>query len=174
MSDSDHHERGEGDGLEELGDDVIIAQETAAHAPAPRARVTTDHPTVVISEPPGRRHPSTLPPARRSERGEKTVVIRDRRKLESLRRSVSKRPRRRFRFLPEARTLYLLAAAVALSLVAGTVLALLLEPDPVTEDAAPVIRERRPPPPPEPEVEEDEHEAEVIELDDLPLEKKKR
>ena len=113
------------DGVEELDDEIIVAQQTAAHAPAPRARVATDHPTVVISDVPGppQRLP-TVPPLRRSDRTEKTVVIRDRKSLDRLRREASRRPRSRSRF-PLSRTIVLVGAAVLASLAAGTLLATL-------------------------------------------------
>lgn len=80
--------------LEELGDDAIIAQQTAAHAPKPRANVAEESRSIVISEPP----PLAAPRAgassgspRRSERNEKTVVIRDRKQLENVRREIERR-----------------------------------------------------------------------------------
>ena len=117
------HEHDE-DGVEELGDEIIVAQQTEAHAPAPRAQVATDHRSIVISDVPGAhmpRNPSTLPPLRRSERTEKTVVIRDRKSLERLRREASRRPHAKSR--STSRTLYLVGAAVLASLAAGTLLA---------------------------------------------------
>jgi hypothetical protein len=111
--------------LEELGDEVILAQESAVHVPQPRQNVTTDHPSVVISEPEhaaGKR--ATVRTARR-ELAEKTVVIRDRRKLEEMRRVISEReqlkqPKPR---VIEPKTLYLLVAAAVGSLVIGTLIA---------------------------------------------------
>jgi hypothetical protein len=107
--------------LEELPDDVIVAQESLIHVPQPRANVATDHPTVVIAE-------SVASPARPTVRTrrttEQTVVIRDRRSLERTRRAISERqqlkhkPRR-----VEAKTLYLLALAAVGSLLVGTLIA---------------------------------------------------
>jgi hypothetical protein len=78
--------------LEELGDDAIIAQQRGAHAPAPRAQVTEEARSVVISDHPGAALATAEVPARkRSERTEKTVVIRDRRQIEELRREMAKR-----------------------------------------------------------------------------------
>ena len=121
------------DGLEELGDEVIIAQETGAHAPQRRAQVTTDHPTVVISEPPAqeeRRMRATVKISRR-ERSEKTVVIRDRKQVEQMRRAISDRASavRRASKPPvvEKRTLYLLGAAALASLALGTLIAFLVD-----------------------------------------------
>ena len=85
--------------LEELGDDAIIAQQQGAHAPKPRAQVTEEARSIVISDHPG---PGSNPPdvpkipadpttKKRSERTEKTVVIRDRRQIEELRRAMAKR-----------------------------------------------------------------------------------
>ena len=85
--------------LEELGDDAIIAQQQGAHAPAPRAQVTEEARSVVISDHPPRGGSAPAPAGvptetgakRRSERTEKTVVIRDRRQIEELRREMAKR-----------------------------------------------------------------------------------
>jgi hypothetical protein len=85
--------------LEELGDDAIIAQQQGAHAPKPRAQVTEEARSIVISDHPA---PGSNPPSapkipvdpgtrKRSERTEKTVVIRDRRQIEELRREMAKR-----------------------------------------------------------------------------------
>jgi hypothetical protein len=85
--------------LEELGDDAIIAQQQGAHVPKPRAQVTEEARSIVISDHPG---PGSDPPdvpkipadpsvKKRSERTEKTVVIRDRRQIEELRREMAKR-----------------------------------------------------------------------------------
>ncbi len=106
--------------LEELSDDVIVAQESLIHVPQPRANVATDHPSVVIAE-------SVASPARPTVRTrrttEQTVVIRDRRQLERTRRAISERqlnpkPRR-----VEPKTLYLLALAAFGSLLVGTLIA---------------------------------------------------
>lgn len=82
--------------LEELGDDAIIAQQQGAHVPKPRVQVTEEARSIVISEhpAPGSNAPSgpVAPGTRkRSERTEKTVVIRDRRQIEELRREMAKR-----------------------------------------------------------------------------------
>ena len=85
--------------LEELGDDAIIAHQQGAHAPKPRAQVTEEARSVVISDHPpvGSNPPPATPavgqrsPRRRSERTEKTVVIRDRRQVEQLRRQAAQR-----------------------------------------------------------------------------------
>jgi hypothetical protein len=85
--------------LEELGDDAIIAQQQGAHVPKPRVQVTEEARSIVISEHPT---PGSKPPSgpkipvdpssrKRSERTEKTVVIRDRRQIEELRREMAKR-----------------------------------------------------------------------------------
>jgi hypothetical protein len=128
-----------GDDLEELDHDVIIAQEAGVHAPQPRANITTDHPSVVISEPPAGRsgHPSsTVPPARR--RGEQTVVIRDRRALEDMRKAIRQRQHEPTRI--PAKTYFLLGAAVIVSLALGTLLAVVVER---TQGSVPAIQEAR-------------------------------
>ena len=96
---SDLPEAEELEQLEELGDDAIIAQQQGAHVPKPRVQVTEEARSIVISEhpAPGFNAPSApkipvKPESRkRSERTEKTVVIRDRRQLEELRREMAKR-----------------------------------------------------------------------------------
>ena len=95
---SDPHGVDELEQLEELGDDAIIAQQQGAHAPKPRAQVTEEARSIVISDhPPGGANPPTsakIPsdrPKKRSERTEKTVVIRDRRQIDELRREMAKR-----------------------------------------------------------------------------------
>jgi len=93
--------------LEELGDDAIIAQQQGAHVPKPRVQVTEEARSIVISEHPGAGagagpRPGSKPPSapkiptdpsakKRSDRTEKTVVIRDRRQIEELRREMAKR-----------------------------------------------------------------------------------
>jgi hypothetical protein len=85
--------------LEELGDDAIIAQQQGAHAPVPRAQVTEEARSIVISDHPPQRGgapaaaaaTAEAAPKRRSERTEKTVVIRDRRQIDELRREMAKR-----------------------------------------------------------------------------------
>jgi hypothetical protein len=86
--------------LEELGDDAIVAQQLGAHAPKPRVQVVEEARSIVISEhPPGRATPAPeaqapagdkAPKKKRSERTEKTVVIRDRRQIDDLRRHIAK------------------------------------------------------------------------------------
>ena len=123
MSDREREEHGLHD-VEELEDDLIVAQETGAHAPAPRVEVATDHRSVVISDVPGRPQKlPTVPPLRRPERTEKTVVIRDRKSLDKLRREASRPPRPRGK--SRTRMIYLVGVAVLASLAAGTLLATL-------------------------------------------------
>jgi len=112
--------------LEELGDEVILAQESAVHLPQPRQHVATDHPSVVISEP---QHPATdraptMRTPRRRGTNEQMVVIRDRRKLDEMRKAVSERYELKQKApVVERRTLYLLVAAALASLVVGTLVA---------------------------------------------------
>lgn len=174
MNDREHDD----DGVEELSDDVIIAQETGAHAPAARAQVATDHPTVVISDVPGAPHKlPTVPPMRRAERGrtEKTVVIRDRKSLDRLRKEASRHPSRsrsRQQSRSRSRTITLIGVAVLASLAAGTLLAALANS--TGSDATPVTAAT---------VETQEPTAlpsassatpAVVDLEDLPVVKKKK
>jgi len=113
--------------LEELGDDVIISQESGAHAPAPRVNVTTDHPTVMISEPPGGPAPVVLPPRHaRRERSEQTVVIRDRKVLDKMRREMLKhQPKKQKK--GGVGSVYLIGVAALAALVVGTLIAALID-----------------------------------------------
>jgi hypothetical protein len=79
--------------LEELGDDSIIAEEQRAHVPAARAAVKEERESVVISDfpppPSGRRRSG-----RHASRGDATVVIRDKRRIDAMRQALvdSQRP----------------------------------------------------------------------------------
>jgi hypothetical protein len=131
--------------LEELGDEVIIAQETSAHAPQRRVNVATDHPSVVISEPPPA-HPAKGAPTYRTrrDRTEQTVVIRDRKKLEQMRRDVLRQHKRKPGI--ERRMVYLVAVAALASLAMGTLIAALV--DSSTAPPPPVQALPAPEPPP--------------------------
>jgi hypothetical protein len=93
-SDSTSSAENELEKLEELSDDAIVAHQQGAHMPQPRAQITEEARSVVISD---HRLPGSDPPRsqeRRSrprgrERTEKTVVIRSRRQVEDLRRAVA-------------------------------------------------------------------------------------
>jgi hypothetical protein len=74
---------------------------------------------------------------RRAERTEKTVVIRDRKSLDRLRKEASRRPSRsRSRRPSRSRTITLIGVAVLASLAAGTLLAALANS--TGSDATPV------------------------------------
>jgi len=81
--------------LEELGDEAIISQQTAAHAPQPRANFMAEARSVVIADQP--EHRDTEPrglvarPAPPKSSAEQTLVIRDRRALDDLRSALGKR-----------------------------------------------------------------------------------
>ncbi|HEY4106766.1 MAG TPA: hypothetical protein VGM44_22855 [Polyangiaceae bacterium] len=83
------------DDLEELGDDAIIAQQTAAHAPQRRAVVSEESRSVVISDHPHATR-DTEPPRSSAPRAsaEPTLIIRDRRKLEEMRQQILARQRK--------------------------------------------------------------------------------
>ncbi|MEO8902424.1 MAG: hypothetical protein ABI488_10590 [Polyangiaceae bacterium] len=115
------------DDLEELGDDAIIAQQTEAHALRPRANVSEESRSVVITELPRRR--DTQPPSGLSQSGgvrrpsgEATLVIRDRRALDELRKDIIKRQERKRK---GSRPLYLWAALGLIAFVLGGVVAFL-------------------------------------------------
>jgi hypothetical protein len=172
VSDREHDGNGASD-FEELGDDIIIAQETAAHVPRPATNVSTDHPTVVISpsasQPPAARRVSTLPPFAR-DRTEKTVVIRDRKSLDKIRRQASRRPRARY--APRSRTLYLVGAAVLASLAAGTLLATLANSSSTSSEPSPAVSVDTEEPVAAPAASRST--PAVVDLEDLPVVKQKK
>jgi len=157
--------------LEELGDEVILAQESAVHVPQPRQNVTTDHPTVVISEPQqGADIRATVRRPRQSS--EQTVVIRDRRQLDKMRKAISdrqqlKQPSR----VVESKTLYLLVAAALLSLVVGTLIAAFVDSRQESPDLAGSGSAAAPAPPPSAVT--TPAPPPTIDLDSLPVDRRK-
>ncbi|MEI9936751.1 MAG: hypothetical protein WDO69_05960 [Pseudomonadota bacterium] len=111
------------DDLEELGDEAIIAQQTAAHAPQPRANVSEESRSVVITEHPRRSdtEPPRNPPPRSS--AEATLVIRDRRALDEMRQKIVRRQQRQKAQGHQA--LYLWGALGLAAFVLGGIVALL-------------------------------------------------
>lgn len=75
---------GNSEELEELDEGAIIAHQAAPHAPQRRARVADESRSIVIAE------QANAPASRpyRADRGEATVVIRDRRGLDAARRKI--------------------------------------------------------------------------------------
>lgn len=111
------------DDLEELGDDAIIAQQTEAHAPRPRANVSEESRSVVITDHPQRR--DTEPPRGSSlprSNAEPTLVIRDRRALDELRKEIVLRQAKKRR---GNRALYLWGGLGLVAFVLGGVVAFL-------------------------------------------------
>jgi hypothetical protein len=139
----------EAEELAELSDDVIIAQESRAHAPQPRVRVNVDPRTVVIADDAeqqaaGQRATPTepvrqLPPFTHAT--EPTVVIRDRRTIGS------SRPPPRYSSAPprDPRVMILvmclIAALLAFSLGAALALLLARRGEPPARAAEPGPRE---------------------------------
>ncbi|HVJ21355.1 MAG TPA: hypothetical protein VM686_38350 [Polyangiaceae bacterium] len=161
--------------LEELGDDVIIAQQTLAHAPPAAAQVEDEKRSVVISDkPPGEAKRSHRP----RSRGEATVVIRDRRKVEAMRREIlesqrafarmsSKPPRPYLVWGGAALAAFVLGGVVALVVGAATTPSPALIPSAPTVDPAAAERAKakdEPKPAPAP----------TVNLEDLPIERKRR
>ena len=112
------------DDLEELGDDAIIAQQTAAHAPQPRAIVSEESRSVVISDHPGAR--KTEPPRSAAPRStaEPTLIIRDRRRLEEMRKQIVERQLKSNKSR-RSRSIYLWSALGVAAFVLGGVVAFL-------------------------------------------------
>lgn len=164
--------------LEELGDDAIVAQQLGAHAPKPRAQVTEEARSIVISEHPAPgpnlgldspgapKIPSDSRGKKRSERTEKTVVIRDRRQLEELRREMAKR-----RPPPEpapSKGLLLWVIVGAAAFLAGGLVALLATRDDSSAAAAPPpVVSTAPPPSAAPAA---PTEPPSVSIDELPIE----
>lgn len=122
--------------LEELGDEAIIAQQTAAHALQPRANVSEEARSVVIAENLERR--DTSPPRRSS--AEATLVIRDRRALDEMRQKIVRRQRQKA--AQGRRALYLWSALGLAAFVLGGIVAYLATEAATSE--APVEPARKP------------------------------
>ena len=165
--------------LEELGDDAIIAQQRGAHAPAPRAQVTEDARSVVISDHPaqGFGAPAAAaasagaPARKRSERTEKTVVIRDRRQIEELRREMAKR-KPRLEAPPPTRGLLLWVIVGVAAFLTGGLVALFATRDESTGVAPipPMTSQGLPLPPSAPSAAE----PPSVSIDELPIEGSKK
>jgi hypothetical protein len=129
---------GDLDQLEELGDDAIIAQQTAAHAPQPRQNVASEARSIVISDRPSASDPEGAQPKRRAS-SEKTVIIRDRRKLDEMRNQLIARQLKKKQ--ERARTLYFWGAVGLAAFVLGGVVALFATGDraPAASNEAPLV-----------------------------------
>ena len=123
--------------LEELGDEAIIAQQTAAHALQPRANVSEESRSVVITEhPPEPPKPAERPeparhPAPRSS-AEATLVIRDRRALDEMRQKIVRRQQQKEAHRRHA--LYLWGALGLAAFVLGGIVAFLATSDAQSEE----------------------------------------
>ncbi|HKO53317.1 MAG TPA: hypothetical protein VJV79_36665 [Polyangiaceae bacterium] len=159
--------------LEELGDDAIISQQTAAHALQPRANVAEESRSVVITEHPARR--DSQPPRRSS--AEATLVIRDRRALDEMRQKIVRRQKQK-----EAhgrRALYLWGALGLAAFVLGGIVAFLatdtrLESPSAGTEAPPALGNAQSVPtstPPTPNG-APASQPHAVRLDDLPVERK--
>ena len=166
--------------LEELGDDVIIAQQSLAHAPPAAVQVQEEKRSVVISDkPPGGAAPVASPRRTRS-RGEATVVIRDRRKLEEMRREIQESQRayaRQSSVSSKPPKPYLVWGGAALAaFVLGGVVALvvgaLTAPDPLTP-AIPAQQVQAQPGGPAAKPGGEAAPAPTVNLEDLPVERKR-
>ncbi|MEI9954617.1 MAG: hypothetical protein WDO74_38015 [Pseudomonadota bacterium] len=120
------HERQPGDSeeeLEELGDEAIISQQTAPHAPKPRANVSEESRSVVITEHPERRDSDSPRKAAPKSSAEATLVIRDRRALDEMRQKIVRRQQQKKARARNA--LYLWGALGLAAFVLGGVVAFL-------------------------------------------------
>jgi hypothetical protein len=165
--------------LEELGDDAIIAQQQGAHAPAPRAQVTEEARSVVISDHPpqggsvgaGVARAPEATAKRRSERTEKTVVIRDRRQIEELRREMAKR-KAQYAAPPASKGLLLWVVVGLAAFVTGGLVALFATRDDAAGVApvSPVASEALPLAPAAPSAAE----PPSVSIEELPIEGSKK
>ncbi len=166
--------------LEELGDEVIIAQQSVAHAPPAAAHLAQEKRSVVISDkPPGDAgKPGSARPKSRG-RGDATVVIRDRKKLEAMRREIresqrayarrsSRPPRPYLVWGGAALAAFVLGGAVALAVGAVTSRTPELAPSSLPVDPAAAARDKAAKGTPEPTA------APTVNLEDLPVERRKR
>ncbi len=152
--------------LEELGDDAIIAQQQGAHAPQPRVLVNEDARSVVIAEtlPPRTRSPAAGETKRR-ERTEKTVVIRERRQIDELRREMA---RRKPKPPPESKGMLLWVVVGVAAFVTGGIIALLATRE--DEAAAPVVPAALSLQPEAPAAPAETSEPPSVSIDELPIE----
>ncbi len=171
-TDEDHHSTLED--LEELGDDAIIALQTAAHAPQPRANVAEESRSVVIAD---HHKPSDTEPRRAARSApprssaEATVVIRDRRALDELRTQIE---RDRLKKTGRRRPIFLWAALGLAAFLLGGIVAFLAtdgrgdaQPTPPGRIEAQIAVPRVVAPPPMPAA---EPATPAVRLDDLPVE----
>ncbi|MGC4092419.1 MAG: hypothetical protein QM756_31990 [Polyangiaceae bacterium] len=158
--------------LEELDEGAILSHQAAPHAPQRRAQVAvSDERSVVIAE--GASRPGSRP--YRADRGEATVVIRDRRDLQRARRQIlaelsGKQP------LPRA---VLIGAGVAVFAIVGALVIVWLRAPSaeLTKVVAPseLVTEIKPPPPAQSvAAPKAELPTPKISLEELPLERPRR
>ena len=127
--------------LEELGDDAIISQQTGLHLPKPRANVSEESRSVVITDhPPERRDTEPRRVAPRRSSAEATLVIRDRRALEEMRAQFH---RDRAKKADSRRGLYVWAALGVVAFLLGGIVAFVATsteplPEPAPSAPAPV------------------------------------
>ena len=167
--------------LEELGDDAIIAQQQGAHVPKPRVQVTEEARSIVISEhpspgespPSASKIPAKAPSRKRSERTEKTVVIRDRRQLEELRREMAKRKPGAAAAPPPRRGVLLWVIVGVAAFLTGGLVALFATRDDAGAPAttAPTVSAEKPAPSVAPAV---PNEPPSVSIDQLPIEGSKK
>jgi hypothetical protein len=161
--------------LEELGDDAIIAQQQGAHVPKPRAQVTEDARSIVIADhaPPGGNSPAAAaePAAKRRERTEKTVVIRDRRQIDELRREMAKRKPKPKRAEPKQGVFLWVVVGVAAFLTGGLVALFATREDEPLAPQAPSIATERAAPAATPTA---TTEPPSVSIDELPIEGSKK
>jgi len=177
----------DGEVLDELGDDAIVAQQSTPHAPQPRVQVAQEARSVVIADDAERPNDPRLDQQfpKFTSSNEPTVVIRDRRALKQLKKlSYPPAPSQAG---PRWVTAAIWFAAAVLALGSGAVLALLMrtraspvqqiEPPPVVAEARPAQPVAKPalslapvPPPPAPSNEPIDLDEQHVSASELPIE----
>jgi len=160
------------DQIEELGDEAIISQQTAAHALQPRANVSEESRSVVITEHPARR--DSQPPRKSS--AEATLVIRDRRALDEMRQKIVRRQQQKARRGRNA--LYLWGALGLAAFVLGGIVAFLAtdtgSDSPTANNQAPAVQgAAQMALPSTPVASTSPKSPPAVRLDDLPVESRK-
>jgi len=162
--------------LEELGDEAIIAQQTAAHALQPRANVSEESRSVVITEQRDPEPPRNPPPRSSAEA---TLVIRDRRALDEMRQKIVRRQQQQKANSRNA--LYLWGALGLAAFVLGGVVAFLATETHVesqtADNQAPAARGEAQMAPPSTPAQPGANGAassppRAVKIDDLPVERK--
>jgi hypothetical protein len=166
---------------QDLSEDAILEQRVGLHTPAPRAQVSNEARSVVISEPPGAA-PRSSPAAWAPSRRDPTLVIRDRRELDEMRQKIAAEWQRHQK--RQSRALYVWGGIGILAFAFGGFVAYLAtassdsavvigQPERAPQ-AAPISEPAAPPAlPAEPAALPAEAQPRAVQLDELPVERRR-